>query len=181
MKFPHILSPVVLAVLYLFTPMESQHGKIEIYINLGSLRQIRISLILQIILEMISQRMKTLCGIQYAGKSGLVIRNRYSGVRRVMVAKLDFCDTDQVYHLSTSPQNQIGTIIERFPTWMSLVQIEEQIEHHNGTYFDASTGKEILVTSQYAGVKRQVWFFLDSPFTGLTPSLWAGFWVGDQR
>jgi hypothetical protein len=72
-----------------------------------------------------------------------------------MVANHVFCDTDQVYHPTTSPQNHIGTIMERFPNIdVALVKLDEDVEYHNGTYFDAPTAKR-LVTSQYDGVKRQ--------------------------
>jgi hypothetical protein len=118
------------------------------------------------------------CGLQYAGTSGLVVRNRNSGARRVMVANHVFSDTDQVYHPTTSPQYRIGTIKERFPNIdVALVQLDEHVVYHNGIYFDAPIPKK-LVTSQYAGVPRQEWFFLDSPFTGMVPFLWAGVRVG---
>ena len=118
------------------------------------------------------------CGVQHAGTTGLVIRNRHSGDRRVMVANHVFSDTDQVYHPTTSVENHIGTIVERFPNIdLALVRLDDHIEYHNATYFDAPTPKK-FVTSQYDRVKRQGWFFLDSPFTGLVPFLWAGVRVG---
>jgi hypothetical protein len=80
----------------------------------------------------------TVCGVQYAGTSGLVVRNRHSGARRVMVANHVFCDTDEVYHPTTSPRNHIGTMTERFANIdVALVQLDEHVEYHNRTYFDA--------------------------------------------
>lgn len=68
--------------------------------------------------------------------------NRHSGPRRVMVANHAFCDTDEVYHPTTSPRNRIDRIKERFPNIdVALVQLDQHVEYYNATHFDASIAR----------------------------------------
>jgi hypothetical protein len=118
------------------------------------------------------------CGDNCAGTSGLVLHNRFTGDRRLMVANHVFCDTDDVYHPATSPENHIGKVTHRYPDLdIALVQLNEHVEYSNTTYFDAPIPKK-LVTRNYQGIPGQEWFCVDSPFTGLAPLLWTGVRVG---
>jgi hypothetical protein len=118
------------------------------------------------------------CGIGYAGTSGLLLRNRLTAERRLMVANHIFRDTDDVYHPTTSPENHIGKVTHRYPNLdIALVQLDGHVTYNNDTYFDAPMPKK-LMTRHYRGTPGQEWFFVDSPFTGLVPFLWAGVRVG---
>jgi len=113
-------------------------------------------------------------GERDAGTSGLVLVNRVTNDRRVMVPNHVFSDTDHVYHPTTAPQNLIGKVVQRYTDLdIALVQLHEGIEYKNRSYFDAPVPKK-LVTEQYRGIPGQEWFFVDSPFTGLAPLLWGG-------
>jgi hypothetical protein len=117
-------------------------------------------------------------GEHYAGTSGLVLVNRVTNDRRVMVVNHVFNDTDDVYHPATAPQNLIGKIVQRYSDLdIALVQLHDDIKYSNRSYFDAPAPKR-LVTEEYRGTPGQEWFFVDSPFTGLAPLLWGGVRVG---
>jgi len=115
-----------------------------------------------------------ICGHKYAGTSGLIVRNRSTGERRLMVAEHVFKDTDEVFHPTTKLENRIGTITHRYPALdVALVRLDESVNYLNESYFDAPQCKR-LVTSRYEGTAGQEWFYLDSGYTGLVPFLWTG-------
>lgn len=114
------------------------------------------------------------CGHQYAGTSGLIVRNRTSGERRLIVANHVFKDTNDVYHPTTKVENYIGSITHRYPSLdIALVVLKDNVVYSNASYFDAPVPKQLL-TSKYGGIAGQEWFFFDSPYTGLVPFLWTG-------
>lgn len=115
-----------------------------------------------------------ICSMQYAGTSGLLLRNRLTAERRLMVANHVFRDTDDVYHPTASPENHIGKVTHRYPDLdVALVKLDGHVTYNNDTYFDAPIPKK-LVTRHYQGTPGQEWFFVDSPLSGLVPFLWAG-------
>jgi hypothetical protein len=118
-----------------------------------------------------------ICGQQYAGTSGLLLRNQ-SGERRLMVANHIFQDTEEVYHPTMSAENHIGTITKRYPALdVALVALDDHVCYTNGTYFDAPVPRK-LVSKNYSGMPGLEWFFIDFPFSGVVPFLWAGVYVG---
>src|SRR6202040_21578 len=91
---------------------------------------------------------------------------------------LIFQDTEEVYHPTTSAENHIGTMTKRYLALdMALVALDDHVYYTNGTYFDAPVPRKV-VSKNYSGTPGLEWFFVDSPFSGVVPFLWAGVYVG---
>lgn len=123
------------------------------------------------------------CGVQDAATSGLVLANRITGERRLTVANHAFLDTNEVYHPHTLPEYHIGRITHRYPKLdIALVKLNDGVGYYNSYYFDAPVPKRLSATvaqtGQASSVNLQPWYFIESPFTGLVPLLYAGWMAG---